>query len=80
MITVLDAYALTGYSRYDYLINDADLRQIVGKQFKTVGAALKAANDRCWIEVPGHKKARRHPFTGIRVKFANGTTGEYKSI
>lgn len=78
MITVINAGALTGYSSTDHLIDDTDVKKIIGKQFKSVKAALKAADKNCFMETA--KVYRNHPYTWVEVKMASGETSTHRSV
>lgn len=73
MITVVNAGSLAGYSDYDHLIDDSQVKEIIGREFRSVGEALKAANKRCWIEVPPTGRRRSHPYTYVEVRMADGS-------
>ena len=78
MITIIEAGALTGYSQTDHLIDETEVKKIVGKQFPTVKKALAAADSKCFMETAkGYKK---HPYTWIKVKMADGSIKEFKSV
>jgi hypothetical protein len=80
MITVIDAYALNGYSGYDHLIDDSKLKEIIGQEFRSVGEALKAADKRCFIDAPPTGRRRQHPYTGMKVRMADGSVHEHYSV
>lgn len=73
MITVQDAGALAGYSGEDHMIEAGKIKDIIGRDFPSVGAALKAADSRCKI------RGRPHPYTWVEVRMADGTTRTHKS-
>lgn len=79
MITVINAGSLSGYSQTDHLIEDSAIREIIGKEFRSVKQALKAADDRCFLEKFLGRRIR-HPYTWIEVRFANGEVREFKSV
>ena len=73
MVTVLNAGARAGYSGVDHLIDDRELKDIIGRDFRSVGEALKAADKRCWIDAYGPSPRRRHPYTWVEVRTSDGS-------
>lgn len=80
MITVIDAGAKAGYSGVDHLIEDSEIKDIVGRQFRSVGEALRAADARCYIAGHNGRPRRRHPYTWVEVRMADGTVRTHSSI
>ena len=79
MITVKNAGALNGYSSTDHLIDTSAMGEIIGKQFRSVGSALKAADKRCWMDGCGGRKGSNYPYTWVVVMFADKTTKTFMS-
>lgn len=80
MINVLNAGALHGYDSNDHLIEEDELKDIIGLSFRSVGDALRAADNRCYIARHGNHKRCSHPYTWIEVRMANGEIREHKSV
>lgn len=80
MITVKDAGALKGYTGVDHLIEDSECHEIIGRQFRCVRDALRAAERRCWIAAYSGHPRRRHFLAYVEVLFADGTTGRFSSV
>lgn len=73
MIIVKDAYYKAGYGRYDHLLDNDDLTDVVGREFPSVGKAQQAAGRlRKPICLTGRTVSNLSPI-GLRVRFANGT-------
>lgn len=79
MITVLNAGALHGYSGVDHLIDD-QTSSVVGRQFRSVGEALQAADRKCFIDAYGDRPRRYHPYTWVEVRFASGEVRTFRSV
>lgn len=79
MIIVKNAGALQGYSSTDHLIDSSACLELVGRQFRSVAQALKAADKRCKMERPGHGYTS-HPYTFVEVLFADGSTRWFSSV
>lgn len=79
MITVTNAGALEGYSGVDHLIED-ETKDIIGRRFRSVGEALKAADRKCFIGRYGDRPRRVHPYTWVEVRFASGETKTFRSV
>ena len=80
MITVLNGGSLNGYSSTDHLIDDSQIKDIIGRQFRSVGDALRAADRRVFIDGTPSRKRRAHPYTWVQVQMANGAVNEHKSV
>lgn len=79
MLIVTNAGALEGYSGVDHLIED-ETREIIGRQFRSVGEALRAADRKCFIGRHGDRPRRAHPYTWVEVRFANGEIKTFRSV
>jgi hypothetical protein len=80
MVTVVNAGALAGYSGTDHLIDDSGIADIIGRQYRSVGDALRAADSRCWMAAHNGRPARRHRYTWVECRMANGETISAKSV
>ena len=79
MITILDAGPLMGYSENDHLIEADEIKDLIGRQFRSVGEALKATDARCYIGSYGGRAAHPHPYTWVEVRTASGEVQNHKS-
>lgn len=80
MIKVIDAGALQGYSGTDHLIDDSEIKDIIGREYRSVKQALDAADKRCFIVSHGSNPRRNHPYTWVKVMMANGEIIERNSV
>lgn len=80
MITVKDGGALAGYSDSDHLIDDSDIKDIIGLEYRSVGDALRAAKSRCWMRGTYCHPGYQYSYVWIEVVFADGTTKVFKHV
>lgn len=80
MITVKNAGALHGYSGTDHLIDESGVHDIIGRQFRSVSAALKAADTKCKMEGVGGRRTTNHPYTWVEVIHKDGSTTTHQSV
>lgn len=72
MITVLDAKLKRGYSGVDHYITGYECEDVIGRKFRSVSEARKAA-DFCAAKNVGHSSLKFSPVS-LTVVFANGKT------
>jgi hypothetical protein len=70
MITVVDAYPRQGYSRCDHLITGHECDQVIGRMFRSVAEARRAAERA--LQRNGDEHIATYSPVGITVLFANG--------
>ena len=80
MITITDAGALAGYSSTDHLIDDRAIKDIIGRQYRSVGEALRAADSRCFMDAHGDHPRRPHQYTWVEVLMCDGSKRTHKSV
>lgn len=79
MVTVIDAGVLQGYSGLDHLIED-ETADIIGREYRSVGDALRASDKLAWIARHGNHPRRQHPYTWVKVQMARGQVVERQSV
>ena len=72
MITVKDAWHKRGYSGSDHLLSDHELEPVIGREFRSVAEARKAA-ERLSTGTSGHANVP----IGLEVRFADGSAKKF---
>lgn len=62
MITVTHAYTQRGWDPCDHLIDDSAMTEIIGREFRSVADAMRAAR----------KRADRRGYAAIQYRLPNG--------
>lgn len=75
MITILDARLRKGYSGVDHYITGYECDDVIGRKFRSVGEARKAA-DSCAVKNVGHPSLKFAPIR-LTIVFANGSIQEF---
>ena len=74
MITIQNAGALAGYSGTDHLIDESEIKDVIGVQYRCVGDALRAVEKRCF------NRGRHHPYVWADIRMANGDVHHHTSV
>lgn len=69
MITIKNAYHKRGYSGRDHLLSDSELEPVIGRQFRSVAEARRAAE-----KLSSGTAGRCDVPIALEVLFADGTS------
>ena len=75
MITVMNAFIRRGFSSVDHYITGRECLDIIGRSYRSVGEATKAA-DSCKYKNVGHNSLKYSPIL-LTVSFANGEVKDF---